>query len=65
MRRRHHRRVFHAAARAGRADERQRLDDWIVDWLRRTRRDARHAGMDAEAVDAITLDGLVAGRNRS
>ena len=62
MAKRHERRVRSAARRAGVTDERGACDDWIMNWLRRCRREAARAGHELEEVNTWTMDGIVEGR---
>lgn len=58
----HHQRVWSAAKRATVCDERDQLDDWIMAWLKTTRRDALRAGHELDDINNWTMDGALAGR---
>ena len=59
---RHYRRVFGAAQRAAICDERDSCDDWIMHWLKQTRREALRADYTLDEVNHWTMEGCLFGR---
>lgn len=59
---RHYRRVSLAGHRAGFCDERELCDEWVMNDLKSTRRDALRAGHHRDDVDAWTMEGMLRGR---